>query len=366
MKLLSATAIGRLARLAALSVLLVSCRSASSPTLAADIKPNDPLLRYVGRFDLQDPEAPKASFPGSALVVRFNGTGLSATLSTPRIDQVQVIVDDNLTSVLKLTHEPAPYAVAHDLAPGIHTVILFKRTEAGRGTMTLYGLQLPAAGSLLPTTPAQRNLEFIGDSITCGYGDTAANKEEPVSADNSNHYVSYAAVAARLLHAEHVAVAVSGIRLTESPGTVSMTTVYRYADQNDKGPLWDFSKGPMPDVVVINLGTNDFRFEGPSEAEWKKTYEAFLDFIRARRPQAHIFLTNGPMMEDDKKLENLRIWNRQIVERRVAAGDARIHTLDFDTQKAADGYGSDWHPSVKTHEAMAETLAGAIKASLNW
>ncbi len=357
---------GRLGRLAGLAAFAALCACQAASGQIADIKPSDPLLHYNGRFDWQNPDAPRASFPGSALVIRFNGTGMSATLSTTRFDQIQVIVDDRLDGVLKLTHEPMAYAVAHDLPPGAHTVTLFKRTEAGRGTMQVFGLQLPAGGTLLPSPPAERNLEFIGDSITCGYGDEAAAKEVPVSPDNSNHYVSYAAVAARMLHAEHVAVAVSGIRLTESPGTVSMPTVYRYADQNDKGPPWDFGRGPMPDVVVINLGTNDFRFEGPSEMEWKRAYGAFLDYIRARRPHAHIFLTDGPMMGPDEKLAKLRRWNQQIVEERRSAGDTRIHAFDFEVQKASDGYGSDWHPSVRTHEIMAAKLVAEIKASLGW
>jgi endoglucanase len=357
---------GRLVSAAVFSALAALCASQSSFAQVADIRPSNPLLHFNGRFDWRNPEAPSASFPGSELVVRFSGTGLNATLSTSRWDQIQVIVDDHLTSVLKLTHEPVLYVVGHDLPPGTHTITLFKRTEAGRGTMQLSGLQLAAGGVLLPSPPAERNLEFIGDSITCGYGDEAPGKEVAVSPDNSNHYVSFAAVAARMLHAEHVAVAVSGIRLTENPGSVSMPTVYRYADQNDKGPLWDFSKGPVPDAVVINLGTNDFRYEGPSETEWKKSYREFIDFVRARRPNAHIFLTNGPMMELDKKLEHLRLWNQQIVEERRSAGDSRIHAFDFDMQKASDGYGSDWHPSVRTHELMAEKLVSEIKASLGW
>ena len=37
-----------------------------------------------------------------------------------------------------------------------------------------------------------------------------------------------------------------------------------------------------------------------------------------------------------------------------------------DVQKAADGYGSDWHPSVKTHEIMAEKLVAAVRTVVNW
>jgi lysophospholipase L1-like esterase len=357
---------GRIVLIAALSFLAAPCRADVSPALAKEVRPDDPLLRYNGRINWQGPDAPYAAFPGSELVVHFNGTALGARLSTTRADRIQVVVDDLPTTVLKLTNDPVLYVVAHDLRRGEHTVILFKRTEGGRGNTRFHGLQLPADGYLLPPQPALRNLEFIGDSITCGYGDMAAGKEVPVSPDNSNQFLSYAAVAARMLNAEQVSVSVSGIRLTERPGIDSMPTVYRRTDQHRKEPQWDFSRGPMPDIVVINLGTNDFRLNDVTESEWKKSYAEFLDFVREKRPQAHIFLADGPMMEPGEKLDNLRRWNEQIVELRHAAGDLKVHVLHFDVQKATDGYGSDWHPSVKTHEIMAEKLAAAVRALVNW
>jgi lysophospholipase L1-like esterase len=366
MKTCSVRRLGHIILLAAFSVSAALCRAEDSAALVTEIRPNAPLLRYNGRIDWQDPDAPCASFPGSELIVHFNGTALGARLSTTRFDEIQVVVDGVPTIVLKLTKDPALYVVAHDLRHGEHTVILFKRTERGRGNTRFLALKLPAGDYLLPAPPALRNMEFIGDSITCGYGDEAAGKDVPVSPDNSNQYVTYAAVAARLLGAEQVSVAVSGIRLTESPGKDSMPTVYRRTDPNMKEPLWDFSKGPMPDIVVIDLGTNDFRLNDVTEEQWKKSYAEFLDFIRAKRPGAHIFLADGPMMGPGEKLDNLRRWNQQVVDLRQAAGDLRVHVLHFDVQKASDGLGSDWHPSVKTHEITAEKLVAAVKAVVNW
>jgi lysophospholipase L1-like esterase len=366
MNIRRARGVGHIIFLAAFSVSAALCRAEDSPALVNEIRPADALLRYNGRVDWQDPDAPCASFPGTELVVHFDGTALGARLSTTRFDEIQVVVDGQPTIVLKLTKDPMLYVVARDLPRGDHTVILFKRTERGRGNTRFLGLKLPAGDYLLPSAPAKRNLEFIGDSITCGYGDEAAGKVVPVSPDNSNHYVTYAAVAARSLGAEHVSISVSGIRLTESPGKDSMPTVYRRTDPNMKEPLWDFSKGPMPDIVVIDLGTNDFRLNDVTEAQWKKSFAEFLDFIREKRPEAHIFLADGPMMEPGEKLDNLRRWNQQVVELRHAAGDMKVHVFHFDVQKAADGYGSDWHPSVKTHEIMAEKLVAAVRAAVNW
>jgi len=335
--------------------------------LTVVIRPSNPLLHYNGRFNWKKPEAPSASFPGSEVVIHFIGSELAAKLSTSGKDEIQIVVDGRPESVLKLTNDPVLYLVGRDLGPGEHTAVLFKRTEAYYGSMTVHELLLQAGSRLLPTPKILRNVEFIGDSITCGFGDEAANKDEPNSASNSNHYLSYAALAARQLGAEHISVSVSGIRLTEAKGLESMPTVYRRMGPQKNDPPWDFERGPIPDVVVINLGTNDFHFVDDLNAEeWEKSYNAFLDFIRAQRPDAHIFLANGPMMQLDPKLEHLRRWNRDVVEQRKAAGDTKLHLLDFEIQDPSDGFGSGWHPSIKTHEKMAARLVSAIRSATGW
>ena len=41
-------------------------------------------------------------------------------------------------------------------------------------------------------------------------------------------------------------------------------------------------------------------------------------------------------------------------------------TLAFETQNAEDGYGCDWHPSLRTHEIMAEALVAELRDDLGW
>ncbi len=54
-------------------------------------------------------------------------------------------------------------------------------------------------------------MEFIGNSITCGYGIEAGSKFMHFSDSNENHYYTYAGIAAHRLNAESMAVARSGI-----------------------------------------------------------------------------------------------------------------------------------------------------------
>ena len=68
-------------------------------------------------------------------------------------------------------------------------------------------------GKKLVDAPAfsDRKIEFIGNSITCGYGNEGLKKEEHFDYATENHYYSYASITARNLDAQHWVVARSGI-----------------------------------------------------------------------------------------------------------------------------------------------------------
>jgi hypothetical protein len=100
MKIRSARCVGHIFFLAAFSVSAALCRAEDSPSLPREIRPDDALLRFNGRVDWENPDAPYASFPGTELIVHFNGTALGARLSTTRADQIQVVVDNLPTIVL--------------------------------------------------------------------------------------------------------------------------------------------------------------------------------------------------------------------------------------------------------------------------
>ena len=359
-------AAGCLAIVSALAGAGPSPPAAGPGALSGEVSPGDKRIYYEGRIDWRDPLQPSMSFPGSAVVVHFQGSGFDARLSTTIADHFQIVVDGKPTAAFALTTEPALYVVARDLPAAEHTAILYKCTEANRGTARFYGLRLAPGTRLLPARAARHCIEFIGDSITCGYGDLGANPKDPVSPANSNWYFSYGAIAARELGADQVTVAVSGIRLTQSGQWDAMPRVYARVHSYDRGYPWDFKRGPVPDVVVIDLATNDFRTNPPDEKTWTKALDEFLDFVRSRRPSAEIYVADGPMMEPGPDLDHLRAWNLEVVARRRASGDSRCHTISFAVQRAEDGYGSDWHPSVKTHRKMADQLVAAIRADTGW
>jgi lysophospholipase L1-like esterase len=340
---------------------------ALSATAAAQdgvlVAPTDPDIAYVGRFDLRDPHEARAAWPGTMVTLRFSGTGLSATLRTIENGWVQVVVDGKPTKSIEVAKAATSYVVAEGLRDGEHTVTLCKRTEAW-SILGFGGFTLPSgATALKPTARPDRRIEVYGDSITCGYGNEAASAAEHFSAATANAWLAYGSVAARTLGAEPSLIAVSGIKLAgDNALPPRHDDILRPWDGGT--PKADWSAW-VPQVVVINLGTNDFGGGIPDEHAWCDAMRAFVTTLRGHYHDAHVYLATGPMLTGDA-LETLKRWLDGIAADAAKAGDARIHRIDFPPQRQEDGFGADWHPSVKTHQRMAELLAEAVRRDLSW
>ena len=351
-----------------LTGLCLSVCSAKADTLAeaaplpVAIAPTDTHLHYEGRFDTRDAAGPRCAWPASAVSLRFHGTALNAQLNDSNNDEYQVVTDGQPSSVL-VTHPGTHlYSVFHAAATGMHTVMLVKRTEAFFGTAQFLGFQLSQGGKPLtmPKRPARR-LEVIGDSISCGYGNEAKDQHEKFSAATENAYLAYGAVAARAVGAEYTCIAWSGRTMWPKN---TMGEIYDTILPLDPSSHWDFS-GWTPDAVLINLSTNDFSGGTPDKAGWIAGYKAFLTRVRSHYPHAAIYCATSPMLGDDAA-KIAQDYLTQIVASENAGGDKNVRLLVFETQDGKNGFGADWHPSVKTDALMAEKLATTLENDLGW
>ena len=327
----------------------------------APILPSDPRIVYVGRFDRHDPAVATAQWSASEARLRVAGPVLRVTIEEKGTDFLEVVVDGRPLDSVAL--KAGVDAYTFDLGPGEHIVRLVKRTEPFVGTLTFRGFETPG-GTLKKAVPRKRHLEFVGDSITCGFGNEGKDKSEPFKPSTENAYLSYASIAARLVDADATLVAWSGRKMWPDNTTPS---VYDDVLPNGGGPKWDF-RGPAPDAVVINLATNDFGRENPEEKGWTDAYEAFVRRVWSHYPKAHVYATIGSMMTDGYPqghlaLSTLRGYLTRLVQR---VHDPRLTLLEFEPQRAEDGYGAAWHPSVRTDEKMGARLAAALKKDLRW
>ncbi len=320
-------------------------------------------VHYVGRVDSQNPDSVRFAWSGTGAVVRFRGRSLSADLGGGQ--EYTVVVDGQVAP--KLVATDGANVLAAGLPMGEHTVELYRRTEAAQGESELRGFDW-GDGELLAPPPVTRRLEFVGDSITCGYGVDGPDMNCSFSAATENHYLTYAALAARSLGAELSTVAWSGKGAVCNYGdeasscTDPLPIYYARTLPSRADSAWDFARF-QPDAVVVNLGTNDFSTAvDPDKATFEGGYKALLERIRAAYPSAHILCTNGPMLSG-ADLATVRGHIANVV---AALADPKISAFEVPAQDGTDGYGCDWHPSAARHQKVATVVEAALRQALGW
>jgi len=157
------------------------------------------------------------------------------------------------------------------------------------------------------------------------------------------------------------------------------------------GPKWDFSKekpDEQPQVVVINLGTNDFARDSipdngmdqlPGDnlpdgtidrGEFRNRYRDFIQEIRKVRPNAHIIMQVPPMITDQFPLDNAREDMKSIflsiADEFASKGDFKVYRMELVEQGVRYGLGCDYHPNLEVHRIMARQLEGAIRNKTCW
>ena len=276
--------------------------------------------------------------------------------------------------------EPRKWYTLYESADGRpHTIRVVKLTECAKGKTGLAGLECGALEPLPDAEPACR-LEFVGDSITCGFGDEAAGADSPFRPAEENGWVAYAALAARKLNAGFRCVSVSGIPVSNGAGVGEpfrfplMPELYPYADrlcEMSRGKTsgfepWDFARHPV-DAVCLNLGTNDYKRiqeakdRSAEQEDFRARYAALLEEIRRLNgPGPELCCLLGPM--DDSLAGDVRAAVKRYRER---SGDRRASFFRFSNiDPLREGVGAVGHPSAATHARMAGELYAFLRPLL--
>ena len=318
------------------------------------------LLHLEGRFDESNADKPRFSWPGTSIGARFTGGCQKVEVSLEGVDGVwfQVEVDGQPTSKFITTGGAATYTVATDLPDdGHHDIRIVRRNEGWLGKVSFVSFEATGCEMLESPVPHAHRIEFIGDSNTCGYGDEGTAPCS-FSADTENVYLTYAAIAARNLDASAHFIAYSGKGVYQNSGGDTdhvMPELYLRTLWDDDDPSYDFSRFD-PEVVLVNLGSNDFAHPIADET-FIGAYEDFLGEIRERRPNATIICV---------------IWTKWgeahgalVTEAVDRFGDPNVSTTLFE-RKNTEPNGCDAHPSLVTHARIGEQLTELIQTKLGW
>ena len=273
-------------------------------------------------------------------------------------------------------------SLATALPDSRHTVRLMYIIEGYEMYPEFWGFLLDEGRSLAePPALPSRKIEFVGNSITCGYGNEGYDKFEHFEYETENHYYSYASITARSLGAQHWVVARSGIgayRNYNGPKTgnpeSNMPVQYEYTgyalhpgfrqEATFLSEKWDFSRY-QPDVVCVNLGTNDLSTNNYDLTLLKQGYQKLYQMVREHNPQAKIVLLTGSMLYNQEQREAQQLLNEVMNEARQA-GDKEVYRFDMTQIMSDEGYGNDWHPNIRQDEKMASELTPFLRELMNW
>lgn len=348
---------------------------ASAPSI---LDPFHPSVKLLGRFD-STAKGAGFSWSGSGFQVSFEGTSCKARLSSTGAI-LAITVDNIARPPLDLTRPVKDTLVdlASGLREGRHLVEVGKATEATVGTLLVGQILVEGKPSSLPAAK-NRRIQFVGNSITCGYGILDSVKEHGFSPATQDYFATFASLAAENLRAEAQTVCISGRGLARNydrSTTGTLPSMYdRSGIEPDSRP-WLHSRW-KPDVVVVDLGTNDFATAPlPDSAKWESVWLEFLDLLRRRNGETPVVLANGPMLSDYwpqdsagkplPALARVRTHLRNVAKAAKAKGFRSVTVLDLTPNSADRGYGADWHPNRAQAALNGQELTEHLKRIMGW
>jgi lysophospholipase L1-like esterase len=323
-------------------------------------------FRTAGRVKEAADGSVQYTWPGIAFEGRFRGTGVGIVLDDS-VNDYDVRIDGTTVSTLVTPGRTTSWI--RGLADTEHTVRLVKRTESAWATGRFGGFVAARGGKVLPAPAARsRQIEFIGDSFTAGYGNTSGTRDCSANGGvdrNSNADLAFGSLTARKLDADHQQNAFSGRGMVRNyngsdPGT-DYRTYYDRALLNVAGDVWQKPRSWRPQVVVIGLGINDFSTPlHPGEpwatqseliAAYASAYHGFLDKLRARYGSRTFLVVSATAVSGTAFADTAE----GIVRDRNARGDDRVGYWYYD-DPGLDRLGCDWHPSLHDHQIISGLL----------
>lgn len=231
-----------------------------------------------------------------------------------------------------------------------HVIRVVKQTEAQFSLCTLRTLEFEGS---LKDKPDEKPLylEFMGDSITCGFGNlTDKSNTEAGTALYEDGTQAFPFVTAEKLSADVSVVGCSGIGAAKAFTTFLEKDYYASSSYyRDPATAYDFER--VPDCVIINLGTNDAA-NGASKSEFQAAVKALVKQVRGTEgynADVPIIWTDGLM------LAQVESWVTEAFTE-LGGADAGLYVVTFQS----DLNGGGTHPTLAGHEAAATVLAEFI------
>ncbi len=343
---------------------------------------NEECVKLLGRTALVK-DVLWCAFSGSGVEFVARGKELSVQIfgDSSVVDadnraRLGIYVDDNRVVDEMIGQREKIYTILSSQQEEVHVVRILKLSESAMSTMGIG--EICVTGSILPTAKRRFLVEFVGDSITCGYGVEDEDENHQFSTATEDVTKAFAYLTAKALDVDYSCVSFSGYGVYSGytgDGVRNERELlpphyerigFSYAKSGLPGQEfsiedipWDFSKR-TPDVVFVNLGTNDASYcceDSGKQEQYQQCYISLLKTIRRNNPSAYILCGLGIM--GDVLYPALCSAVRRYSQE---TGDEGIETLYFEAiRPETEGYAANYHPTHKTHVRASGVLAERLK-----
>ncbi len=304
-------------------------------------------------------------WPGTYFEAAFSGPQVCFNIGKGKVI-LHVIVDHQPPIVLA---QPAPgIQCASGLANAPHTIRIDDATESQDAPNVFDGFGIPLNEKPLAPPHRTRQIEFIGDSHTVGYGDTSPTRDctaKTVWATTDTSQ-AFGPLVAQHYNADDQINAISGHGIVRnyngSPGDpVPVAWPWVLFDKKNlyNDPTWH------PEIIVIALGTNDFstplrpgekwKTRDQLHADFEATYVRFLQTLRARDPHAYVIVWATDMADGEIEAEASKV-----VAQWKASGETRVTFIPIGNLQFS---ACNFHPSLADHQTIAKILEKTIDAT---
>ncbi len=231
-----------------------------------------------------------------------------------------------------------------------HHIRVVKQTEANGGLCTMISLEFDGN---FGTKPANKDLyiEIMGDSITAGGGNLILSGQEGTVTPDYDGTLAFPFLTAEKLDADVSVVSCSGIGASAHPDThwfIEKDFYTRASFFRDENVYYEFER--VPDVVVINLGTNDVMAYAVDKDTFIPAAKELIQLVREKYNENVKIIWTDNMMG-----YTVKDW---VLEAFADLGGEQegLYLLQFEPN-IEGGYK---HPTKEAHEVSAEALSAYI------
>lgn len=344
-----------------IKVLLLLIVAANSVSLvsAERLDASDMRITWVGRTSFDYGGSVSFDWTGVYCRIRCTGDTLRLRIADTKRNYYNVYIDREMSeepSQVIVTMGDSVYTIPLCRCRKVHNITLQKRTEAEQGRSTFYYIE--TNGHFVQAESLRkRQIEFIGDSYTCGYGIENCDSTDHFTPETENVSKTYASIIAHRLKADYQVIAHSGMGVCRNynskfPGwTMPKRYKYRF-DMDSVNDPW-YGNSEWCPITVILLGGNDFSCGvTPDYEQFRDAYFSLLKEL----PDSMLVLC----CTKTKNTELSRYVERVVLE--CDHPNAYFFACDFDAYtNHRRNLGADKHPNERAHRRLAEQIYSYLR-----